>query len=85
MYNVFLWVCFLFFLALSHVHKCHGSTQCSQCYWSLLTKIFVKVKLDVLTVPLAERPPPVDLLPFMIVNTMVPGLITNELCICWFI
>lgn len=65
-------------IVLSHVHKCHGSTQCSQCsqcsrcYRSPLTEAFVIVKLGARFVLLACRPPTSCIPVIMTVHRRVP-------------
>lgn len=61
---------------LSHVHKCHGSTQ---CYTSPLTEIFVIVELGALSVPLASRPPTSSIPLVMTVRYRVPQTVFNGL------
>lgn len=52
---VFILVVFL--RVLNQIHKCHGSTQCSQSNTSPLNKLFIRSKLGTLGVFLARRPP----------------------------
>lgn len=67
-------------LKLSHVHKCHGSTQRSQCETSPLTEIFVIVELGALSVLLASRPPTSRISLVMTVHSGVPQTVFNRLC-----
>lgn len=51
----FYFSCFL--RVLNQIHKCHGSTQCSQSNTSPLNKLFIRSKLGALGVFLARTPP----------------------------
>lgn len=74
------YVIYFILLVLSHVHKCHGSTQCSQCNMSPLTKIFIICELGTLSVLLASRPPTQSIPLLMTVHSGVPQTVDNGLC-----